>query len=83
MISPLRTFNGDLKREFHGESPHTNNRKMIYNQKVHIFNEPVNIYMILYYDARLVYSNGSMQQYCTSSYTLECQIRKLSRVSWN
>jgi hypothetical protein len=38
---PLGTYHSALKREFYEESPCTNNGKMVYGQKVHIFNEPV------------------------------------------
>ena len=43
---PLGTYHSALKREFYEESPCTNNGKMVYGQKVHIFNEPVLYYYI-------------------------------------
>jgi hypothetical protein len=37
---PLGTYHSALKREFYEESPFTNNGKIVYGQKVPIFNEP-------------------------------------------
>jgi hypothetical protein len=45
---PLGTYHSALKREFYKESPCINNGKMVYNQKVHIFNRPVIFILIQY-----------------------------------
>ena len=53
---PLGTYHSALKREFYKESPCINNGKMVYNQKVHIFNRPV-IYLLLLLDIALLFSS--------------------------
>jgi hypothetical protein len=71
---PLGTYHSALKREFYKESPCINNGKMVYNQKVHIFNRPDIIDRWWHIGVLLIFGQSTYVRLCSCTSTRECGV---------